>query len=69
MESEKLQSKGTKRKKKKLSAVVNKSKSRINEEDRNAHIAVSAYYKAQARGFEPGSELTDWLAAEMEVKQ
>ena len=69
MESEKSQSKSTKHTKKELSAVVNKSKSRLNEKDRNAHVAVSAYYKAQARGFEPGSELTDWLAAEMDVKQ
>lgn len=32
------------------------------------HIAVSAYYKAQARGFSPGHELEDWLAAEAEEK-
>lgn len=30
------------------------------------HIAVAAYYKAQARGFAPGSELDDWLQAESE---
>ena len=69
MEAGKLQSKSTKRTKKKISAVVNKSKSRLNEKDRGANVAVSAYYKAQARGFEPGSELADWLAAEVEVKQ
>lgn len=28
------------------------------------HIAVAAYYKAQARGFVPGLELDDWLDAE-----
>ena len=29
-------------------------------------IAISAYLKAEARGFEPGRELEDWLAAEAE---
>jgi Protein of unknown function (DUF2934) len=29
-------------------------------------IEVNAYYKAQARGFAPGYELQDWLAAEEE---
>lgn len=38
-------------------------------EDRYFRIAVAAYYKAQARGFQPGHELDDWLAAEVEVKQ
>jgi hypothetical protein len=31
---------------------------------RHQWISVSAYYKAQARGFVPGLELDDWLAAE-----
>jgi len=30
-------------------------------------IAVAAYYRAERRGFEPGSELEDWLNAEAEV--
>ncbi len=30
-------------------------------------IAVAAYFRAQARGFTPGGELDDWLAAESEV--
>jgi len=30
-------------------------------------IAVTAYHKAEQRGFEPGHELTDWLEAENEV--
>lgn len=29
-------------------------------------IAITAYLKAEARGFEPGHELEDWLAAEAE---
>jgi|KBSSwiStaDraftv2_1062776.scaffolds.fasta_scaffold5350494_1 hypothetical protein len=32
-------------------------------------IAVAAYYRAQQRGFEPGHELDDWIAAEAEVRQ
>ena len=72
MESAKLQPKSTKSSKsskKILSVIGSKSKSELNEEDRNAHVAVSAYYKAQARGFEPGHELRDWLTAEMEQNQ
>jgi Protein of unknown function (DUF2934) len=29
-------------------------------------VAVAAYYKALARGFEPGYEMHDWLEAENE---
>lgn len=32
-------------------------------------IAVAAYYRAERRGFEPGHELEDWLAAEAEIKR
>ena len=32
-------------------------------------IAESAYYRAQQRGFSPGYELEDWLAAEAEIKR
>lgn len=31
-----------------------------------ARTAVCAYYKGEARGFEPGHEMEDWLAAEAE---
>lgn len=31
-------------------------------------IAEAAYYKALARGFIPGTELSDWLEAEQEIK-
>ena len=30
-------------------------------------IAEAAYFAAQGRGFEPGHELDDWIAAEKEV--
>ncbi len=32
-------------------------------------IAVAAYYRAEQRGFEPGHELDDWIAAEKEVRR
>jgi hypothetical protein len=34
---------------------------------RHEMIAQAAYFRAQRRGFEPGHELEDWLAAEAEV--
>ncbi|MGB4811866.1 MAG: DUF2934 domain-containing protein [Methylophilaceae bacterium] len=37
--------------------------------ERANRIAVSAYYKAMSRGFEPGHALDDWLAAEVEQTQ
>ena len=30
-------------------------------------VAVNAYYRAEKRGFEPGHEMDDWLAAEREI--
>jgi hypothetical protein len=35
--------------------------------DFTAAIAERAYFKAQRRGFAPGHELEDWLAAEREL--
>lgn len=36
------------------------------DEERISHIAESAYFKAEARGFSPCYELDDWLSAEAE---
>lgn len=36
-------------------------------EDRWKMIADAAFFKAERRGFAPGGEVADWLAAEMEV--
>lgn len=36
------------------------------DEDNLTRIALSAYYKAEARGYQPGHELQDWLEAEAE---
>jgi hypothetical protein len=35
--------------------------------DRQQMISEAAYRYAQARGFEPGHDIEDWLAAEAEV--
>jgi len=35
-------------------------------EAREQSIALDAYFRAERRGFAPGSELSDWLAAEAE---
>lgn len=35
--------------------------------DREARIAQAAYRRAEQRGFYPGHEVEDWLAAEKEV--
>jgi hypothetical protein len=34
---------------------------------RHDMIATAAYFRAHQRGFEPGHELEDWLAAETEI--
>ena len=36
---------------------------------RHAMIAKAAYYLAERRGFDPGYELDDWLAAETDVER
>ncbi len=36
-------------------------------EDRFERISIAAYYRAEARGFEPGLAMEDWLTAEAEV--
>lgn len=36
---------------------------------RETAIAREAYFRAQRRGFEPGQELEDWLAAEREFNR
>lgn len=39
----------------------------VDPEQRTALIAQAAYFRAMNRGFAPGHELADWLAAEAEV--
>jgi Protein of unknown function (DUF2934) len=37
-------------------------------DQRRSMVATAAYYLSERRGFEPGHELQDWLAAEAEVE-
>lgn len=39
----------------------------LSTDDRRAMIAEAAYLRAERRGFTPGHETEDWLAAEVEV--
>ena len=39
----------------------------VSAEDRRTMIAEAAYLRAERRGFAPGEETEDWLAAELEV--
>ena len=36
---------------------------------RNVMVQKAAYYRAERRGFQPGHELEDWLAAEGEIDE
>jgi Protein of unknown function (DUF2934) len=42
-------------------------RARVTAEARRALIAEAAYLRAERRGFSPGQETDDWLAAEAEV--
>ena len=48
-------------------ASVISAKLNLAGEDRRQLIAEAAYFRAERRGFHPGKELEDWLAAEIEV--
>ena len=37
--------------------------------DHQVQVAMAAYFIAEKRGFEPGHELEDWLAAEAEIEK
>jgi len=39
----------------------------VDQDLRRSMIAKAAYYRAERRGFVPGHEAEDWLAAESEV--
>ncbi len=47
-------------------AVTRPDRSATDPNNRQEHIAMAAYYRAEARGFVPGLELDDWLDAETE---
>ena len=39
----------------------------VSDDARRAMVAQAAYLRAERRGFTPGNEVEDWLAAEAEV--
>jgi hypothetical protein len=48
-------------------ATLASAKLNLEGEDRQRLIAEAAYLRAERRGFQPGGELEDWLAAEIEI--
>ncbi len=50
-------------------SIVTRSAAFMEPDERLARIAEAAYYHAERRGFDPGHELDDWLAAEAEIDQ
>lgn len=65
-----VKKKATKKKvvKKKSAATSKKaSKAVVSPRERYEMIATMAYYRAEKRGFSPGSELDDWIECEQIV--
>jgi hypothetical protein len=48
-------------------SIVTRSSAYVEPQQREAMIAESAYFRSAHRGFEPGHEVDDWLAAESEI--
>jgi hypothetical protein len=48
-------------------SIITRSSAYIEPEARDAMIAEAAYFRSAHRGFEPGHEVDDWLAAESEI--
>lgn len=42
---------------------------RVSAEECRMMISQAAYFRAEQRGFAPGHEVEDWLAAEQEIKR
>ncbi len=45
----------------------NQRAAQMTDDERRDAIAKAAYYLSEERGFEPGHELEDWIAAEARV--
>jgi hypothetical protein len=56
-------------KKSTMSSKSQTSSINITSEERWKMIAITAYHKAEKRGFAPGNELQDWTEAEQEVDE
>lgn len=48
-------------------SVISREGACFEPDERLAMIAEAAYYRAEQRGFDPGHEIEDWLAAEAAV--
>jgi hypothetical protein len=48
-------------------SIVTRSSAYIEPQVREAMISEAAYFRSAHRGFEPGHEVDDWLAAEAEI--
>jgi hypothetical protein len=49
-------------------SIVTRSSAYQEPQAREAMIAEAAYHRSAHRGFEPGHEVDDWLAAESEIE-
>jgi hypothetical protein len=45
------------------------SQQEVTNVERQQLISEAAYFRAQERGFTPGRELEDWLAAEIQIEE
>ncbi len=57
----------TTKKKATAARTVRKAKAELTSDRRHAMIAQAAYFVAEARGFEPGQDVADWLTAERKI--
>jgi hypothetical protein len=48
-------------------SIVTRSSAYVEPQEREAMIGEAAYFRSAHRGFEPGHEVDDWLAAEAEI--
>jgi hypothetical protein len=48
-------------------SIVTRSSAFIEPDERHALVSECAYHRARERGFDPGHDLDDWLAAEAEI--
>jgi len=55
--------------KRSLSPALPDRETSVSPDERRLMICEAAYYHAQQRGFAPGHEVEDWLAAEQEVER
>ena len=48
-------------------SIVTRTSAYVEPQEREAMIAESAYFRSAHRGFEPGHEVDDWVAAESQI--